>query len=189
MHARFCSGLPISRLLIPLAPAVAVSIELELQFSDMLAGLAASRNRCWPKLTLGICMVLFGCDQSDPQAVMLTEEWAEAAIAGDLEQAGRLTYGEAGETEALDGLARSLVAYRDEYGAPVVEVNDHNRTGDLEVACLRFDYGDFAIDGGMVLRTWPDEGLRLWEYRTGLSNCVDGRPGVTTTLPEIQPSP
>lgn len=139
-------------------------------------------------MIMGLITGLLGCDRSDPQAVVLTEQWAEAAVAGDLEQAGQLTYGEAGEPDSLDGLARSLTAYRDEYGPPVVEVDEHQEIGDLQVVCLRFDYQDFAVDGGMVLRVWPEEGLKLWEYRPGLSNCVNSEPGMTTTLPEV-PTP
>lgn len=124
----------------------------------------------------------------DPQAVVMTEEWAEAAVVGDLDQAGELTYGEAGEPDALEELARSLTAYRNEYGPPVIEIDGYHELGDLQVVCLRFDYQDFAVDGGMVLRVWPEAGLKLWEYRTGLSNCVDRKPGVTTTLPEVPTS-
>jgi hypothetical protein len=157
--------------------------------SDMLAGSAASRGRWWLTLIFGISLVVFGCDQSDPPAVVLTKEWAEAAVAGEFEQAGRLTYGEAGEPEGLNGLARTLNAYGGEYGPPVVKVGNHDEIGDLEFVCLRFDYRDFAVDGGMVLRTWPEQGLKLWEYRPGLSTCVDVEPGATSTLPEVQPSP
>lgn len=154
----------------------------------MVPRLGGSSSPWWLTIVLGLTAGLVGCAQSDPQAVVMTEKWAEAAVAGDTEEAGHLTYGEAGEPDALDGLARSLTAYRDEYGPPAVEIDDHHELGDLQVVCLRFDYQDFAVDGGMVLRMWPGQGLKLWEYRTGHSVCIGGEPGATTTLPEVKTS-
>lgn len=142
----------------------------------------------WLIIFLGLATTLLGCAQSDAEAVSMTEEWAEMALAGNFEQASQLTHGEAGEPDSLDGLARSLSGYRDGYGSPVVEVDDPQELGDQQVVCLRFDFEEFAVDGGMVLRTWPEEGLKLWEYRSGLSSCVDQEPGVTTTLPEVPTS-
>jgi hypothetical protein len=43
---------------------------------------------------------------------------------------------------------------------PAIDQND--MIGDLEIVCLRLDYGDFAVDGGMVLRSWREGGLRVW---------------------------
>jgi hypothetical protein len=144
-------------------------------------------------------LLLAGCSASSAssdrntggsqQAVELAEEWVNAVLDGEFETARQLTYGEAGEPESLNGLARTLFAYQTEYGQPVIRVGEATISTRGEVVCMRFDYGDFAIDGGMVLRDWPDQGLRLWEYRSGDSACVDADAAATTTLPEVPPLP
>lgn len=119
----------------------------------------------------------------------MTREWVAGASQGRFEEIARLTYGEMGEPEALDRLARQLHDWAQRFGPPQVEVG----VGDVDqlfvIVCVHADYGEARVDGGMLLRDVEGVGLRLWEFRSQLHSdgwsCAGPGfdPSTTTTQP------
>lgn len=98
--------------------------------------------------TEGYLPILLGCARSDPPAVAMTEEWVEAALAGDLEQAERWTYGESRRT----GFSRwvTQIAIR----LPGVKTGTHtSSTRDIApdgTGCVVFVSCRMAVDAHLV---------------------------------------
>ena len=117
------------------------------------------------------------------EAVALTKDWISRALEGDFGGARRLTHGENGERVALDGLAESLFARTHLHGRPSVLVFHHATTEDgLVHVCAVFRFPELVMNGSLVSRQWPGQGLKVWEFRGGMEGC-GGNLMVTTTLP------
>ncbi|HKX74721.1 MAG TPA: hypothetical protein VJR05_04950 [Acidimicrobiia bacterium] len=138
-------------------------------------------------------VVLAACTEAEPaevtaemqtigEAESLTRFWIALVLEGELDHARLLTHGVAGEPDALQAVAELILSYHRRYGAPVVEVFPHNSSGELTHMCVRWRFPGFVMDGGLVLRRWPDIGMRLWEFRGGMEGCI-GNALTTTTLP------
>lgn len=114
----------------------------------------------------------------------MVREWIDGALAGRFEDISGLAYGEHSEPEALAALAEVIHGYSLQYGEPDTNVNAFETdSSDLAFTCVTLDFGDVRIEGGMVVREWPDLGRRLWEFRTGMTGCA-AESESTTTLPD-----
>jgi hypothetical protein len=117
--------------------------------------------------------------------VPMVRQWLEGALAGRFDDIAALTYGEFGEPEAMAQFAQALHGYQAQYGEPVVTVTPFETSGgDLAFTCIAVDFSTFQIRGGIVVREWPDQGRRLWEFRNAMIGCA-GEESVTTTLPPL----
>ena len=125
-----------------------------------------------------------GVPVGSPGATELVEEWLEGALDGDFEGIARLTHGTAGEPEALDRLARVIHSYAERYGPPTVAISPFEMEGTFDFTCVRLDFDEVILVGGMVTRSWPELGPRLWEFRTNMEGCL-GLSVVTTTMPDL----
>jgi hypothetical protein len=116
------------------------------------------------------------------EAIVLVEDWIDGALKGDFEDIALLTYGESGEPEALDLLAREIHSYADRYGQPTVAISPPLEGGPISMSqiCVRLDFDEMVLVGGMVALAWDDLGLRLWEFRQNMQECL-GASTVTTT--------
>jgi len=112
----------------------------------------------------------------------LVEEWIDGALDGDFEDINRLTYGTAGEPEALDRLAKVIHSHAQRYGQPTMEISPWPVEHTFDFTCVRLDFGELILVGGMVTRSWPELGSRLWEFRSNMEGCL-GSSAVTTTQP------
>lgn len=114
----------------------------------------------------------------------MVAEWVSGALDGEFDDIARLTYGEFGEPEALDRLARTIHSYQERYGRPTVEIAPYEagRTHPLRFTCVHLDFGEAALTGAIVTRSWPELGRRLWEFRSNMEGCP-GSSAVTTTAP------
>ena len=112
------------------------------------------------------------------------EAWIDGALDGDFEDIAELTYGEAGEPEALDRLARQIHSHAARYGPPTVEITPFEMDHTFDYTCIRLDFGETTVTGAIVTLTWPDLGPRLWEFRNNMEGCR-GSSAVTTTLPDL----
>ena len=117
--------------------------------------------------------------------VAMVREWLEGALAGQFDEIASLTYGESGEPEALAQLARTLHGYQSQYGEPDIGLAPFQTdSDDLAFTCMTLGFGDFELTGGVVVRSWPELGRKLWEFRSGMTGC-SGETSVTTTLPAV----
>lgn len=115
----------------------------------------------------------------------MVEDWVNGALDGRFEEIATLTYGEHGEPEALASLAAEINNRRLQFGEPTVDLFPFAPRGtDLAFTCIDLDFGGFSIDGALVVREWPDQGRKLWEFRNAMEGCTSGPP-VTTTFPEM----
>lgn len=133
-------------------------------------------------------VVLFPGDGGGPvggsETTDRVEEWIEGALKGDFEDIALLTYGEFGEPEALDRLARLIHSYAEGYGPPTVAISPFEMENTLDFTCVELNFGGAILTGAMVTRSWPELGPRLWEFRSNMEGCPDSS-AVTTTRPDL----
>ncbi len=112
------------------------------------------------------------------------EEWIDGALNGDFEDIARLTYGEFGEPDALDRLARLIHSHAERYGSPTVGITPYEVEHTFDFTCVELNFGGAILTGAMVTRSWPELGPRLWEFRSNMEGCL-GFSVVTTTMPDL----
>lgn len=106
------------------------------------------------------------------EAVVLTKDWIHRALTGDFGGARQLTRGQNGEPEALDGLAETLFLRNHRHGLPTVLVFHHSTTEDGVVfVCAVFRFPELVMNGALVSRQWPGQGLRVSEFHGGMEGC------------------
>lgn len=141
-------------------------------------------------LSVGSCSP--GWPGRQPEEVRLAEDWVTAVLEGDLQGVTELTFGEFGEPQAILEFARRVSAYSEEYPDPIATVASglHAASSpELSFVCVRFDFTEFVLEGGLTFRSWDDLGLRVWEFRDGMEACTSTPGDVTTTRPELPSEP
>lgn len=151
-------------------------------------GILVAAVACVAVLVFAVPLLFLGGDGDvpvgSPETTDLVSQWIEGAVEGEFGEIGRLTYGEFGEPEALDRLARQIHAYSEEYGPPSVEILPLGSGDTLDYTCVDIRFGDVRYAGAIVTRTWPEIGTRLWEFRTNTEGCP-GASAATTTMPDL----
>lgn len=184
----------------PVTPDTAISDQIRDRLTAELAeatrpepdvrtgrGILVAAVACLAVLAFAVPVLFFGGDRGPAggvEATDLASEWVAGALAGEFSQIAQLTHGEFGEPEALDRLARQLHASADEYGPPSVEIRPLGTGEALAYTCVDVDFGQVRFSGAILARTWPELGIRLWEFRPRTEGCP-GSFAVTTTMPDL----
>lgn len=151
-------------------------------------GILVAAVACLAVLAMIVPVVFFSGGGNGPVGSSETtdrvEEWIDGALDGDFEDIARLTYGEFGEPDALDRLARQIYVYAETYGPPAVRIAPFGVDGALDFTCVSIDFSEVRYSGAIVTRTWPELGARLWEFRSNTEGCP-GFSAATTTMPDL----
>jgi hypothetical protein len=119
--------------------------------------------------------VLASLDMTGRRMVL---DWVDAALDGRFQDAADLTYGDAGEPEAMDNFARQL-RQLSERGTPKISIFalldpvEAATVEPLEYLCLNLVFGDQVVSGAMVLRDWDVLGSKIWEFRPRTVGCEE----------------
>lgn len=117
----------------------------------------------------------------DP-GVVLAARWMKAATSGNVVAARALVFDPQLGDRSVDGLLGLIEDYNRTLGPPSPWIADeiHPSSGPaMTFVCFSLDYPGYRLDGALVLRAWPDGGLRVWEYRR-MEGCVRGAVSITT---------
>ncbi len=103
--------------------------------------------------------------------VAIVVAWVTESFSGDYERAAEFVFGEMGEPEGMDRLARVVNGYERVSLWLYEAAPDVSGPGsDLRSVCAVFEGEGGPLFGAVVMRTW-DIGDRIWEFRPNTTAC------------------
>ena len=130
----------------------------------------------WFLVATALAVVVFvACgspaDDVTGRDVAIVEAWVTEVFSGDYERAATFVYGEMGEPEGMDRLARMVNGYeRASLWLYEASPDVSGPGSDLRNVCAVFEGEGLPLFGAIVMRTW-DIGDRIWEFRPNTTAC------------------